>query len=266
VHRRRGGACRGLAVVNVKTFFVDALGSALELELGTPEDVLRHVTPDVLAQHLPRPLWARLLIACIGAPRVDARLVVETIGVPNLCEHVPPAIIWACIAEIGQRVLGGVIVSRPTPQPHQLKPLVSPPPEVVAAPPAAAAPPRGPVAAPGRPIPTPVNEPFADLIDELESEAPAPAAQRTPTRPPTTPRFRQNATNVGRGNPVAARRPQAAAPPRPLARRGSTEVSEIEADTEIGKDGWGKDTAVAVDDSQLVDWSPNDTVGDNDKR
>ena len=92
--------------MNIKAFFVDALDSALDLGIGTPDDVLRHVTPDVLATHLPRPLWARLLTACLGAPRVDAQLVVETIGIPNLCEHVPTSIIWACIAEIGARSLG----------------------------------------------------------------------------------------------------------------------------------------------------------------
>jgi hypothetical protein len=59
--------------VNAKAFLVDALTSALDLGLATPDDVVRHVTPDVLAAHLPRPLWARLLTACFGAPHVDAQ-------------------------------------------------------------------------------------------------------------------------------------------------------------------------------------------------
>ena len=92
--------------MNLKAFLTDALGQALELGIGTPDDVLRHVTPDVLATHLPRPLWARLFTACLGAARVDAQLVVETIGVPNLCEHVPSYLIWACISEIAARSLG----------------------------------------------------------------------------------------------------------------------------------------------------------------
>src|SRR5438477_5954670 len=97
--------------MNLKGFFVDALSSALDLGVGKPEDLLKHVTPDVLAAHLPRPLWARLLTACVGAPRVDAQLVVETIGVPNLCEHVPAPIIWACIAELASRALGGTVLA-----------------------------------------------------------------------------------------------------------------------------------------------------------
>jgi hypothetical protein len=113
--------------VNLKAFFVATLSSALDLGIAVPDDVLRHVTPDVLAHNLPRPLWARLLTACVGAPRVDAQLVVETIGVPNLCEHVPAPIIWACIEEIAQRSLGGVVMaaavapsSRPTAAPASI--------------------------------------------------------------------------------------------------------------------------------------------------
>src|SRR5687767_14503109 len=111
---RRGGRARRChrrgGPVNAKGFFVAALSSALDLGIATPEDVLRHVTPDVLSLHLPRPLWARLLTAALGAPKVDAQLVVETIGVPNLCEHVPSPIIWACISEIAARSLSGVPV------------------------------------------------------------------------------------------------------------------------------------------------------------
>src|SRR5262249_51764361 len=90
-----------------KTFFVDALGSALDFGIGTPEDVIRHLTPDVLSIHLPRPLWARLLAACLGTPKLDAMLIIETIGVPNLCEHIPSQLIWNVISELGGRALGG---------------------------------------------------------------------------------------------------------------------------------------------------------------
>ena len=109
VHRGGRGARRREqdgGHVNLKAFFVATLSTALDLGIAVPDDVIRHVTPDVLAAHLPRPLWARLLTACVGAARVDAQLVVETIGVPNLCEHVPVAILWQCISEIAQRSLG----------------------------------------------------------------------------------------------------------------------------------------------------------------
>jgi len=92
--------------VNLKAFFVDAFAAALETGVATTDDILRHATPDVLSIHLPRPLWARLIAACLGAPRVDSRLVVETIGLPNLAEHIPAQLMWAVIAEVGARALG----------------------------------------------------------------------------------------------------------------------------------------------------------------
>lgn len=237
--------------MNIKAFFVDALGSALELGIGTPEDVLRHVTPDVLATHLPRPLWARLLTACLGAPRVDARVVVETIGIANLCEHVPAQLIWGCVAEIGARSLG-IPIERPV--------VLAPPP------PPQEARGSGPVApvaiGPSIPVPTPTpspDQPLADLITELEQEGTPEPRAALRARPPTTNRFRQSNTQSGRTPTLgAARRPQAPAS-APLAgvrgqtpRRTGTEVSEPEPETNVESD-W-RQREIPVDESQLVDW------------
>lgn len=241
--------------MNIKAFFVDALSSALELGIGTPDDVLRHVTPDVLAAHLPRPLWARLLTACIGAPRVDARVVVETIGMANLCEHVPAQVIWGCIAEIGARSLGKS-VERPV--------VLAPPPP----PQERAGSGTGPVAAPvaiGPSIPAPAatpaaDQPLADLITELEQEgSPEPRAGALRARPPATNRFRQSNTQSGRTPTLgSARRPQAVAATPAVARtatgprRTGTEVSEPEPETNVESD-W-RQREIPVDESQLVDW------------
>ncbi len=232
--------------MNVKAFFVDALTSALDLGIAQPDDVLRHVTPDVLAQHLPRPLWARLLTACLGAPRVDAQLVIETIGLPNLAEHIPAQLIWGVIAEVGARSLGHAFeaparpaIATPPPAPKPTQPLTAPPPpEVVTS---APRPTPQPMPAVGPDIPAPASAALADLINELETSEPAPVRSRTPTAQ----RFRQSNTGIGRLG-SAQRRPQVAATPaagRP-ARRGGTEVSDESVGSEI-----------AVDDSQLVDWS-----------
>jgi hypothetical protein len=269
VHLGSGGPCRcdqRGGVVNVKAFFGDALGQALELGIGTADDVLRHVTPDVLSTHLPRPLWARLLTACLGAPKVDAQLVVETIGVPNLCEHVPAHIIWACIAEIGARSLGQAFTAAPPimtraslsqspsgpptrPTPPPMSSVLAPPPE-----PAAAA---GAVAASEKAV----NQPLAELITELESDERPITPQRA--RTPTGQRFRQSNTGIGRlGATAQPRRPMATAatPPAtpPIAskpRRTGTEADDAETEAE----GW-RSKEIAVDDSQLVDWQSSETT------
>src|SRR3569832_937785 len=123
-----------------KTWFANVVKSGLENQIFIPADVL--------AAYLPKPLWARLFTACLGAARVDAQLVVETIGVPNLCEHVPTTILWQCISEIAQRSLGQAYVAPPpivtrrstempaaTPTtPPPVGSMLAPPPEALAAP------------------------------------------------------------------------------------------------------------------------------------
>jgi hypothetical protein len=300
VHRggcSAGGCHQHGGVVNLKAFFVASLQTALDLQIATPEDILKHVTPDILSQYLPRPLWARVFTACLGAPRVDATLVVETIGVPNLCEHVPAQLIWACIADIGNRSLGKPVSEEPivlrpksvsqgfaAPEPMPAsssksgpQPLTAPPPDVIAKP---ANPPLAPAPKVGPSIPAPSVSPagtgaqaLSDIVAELEAESSRdekPATPRTTTgRVPTQQRFRQSQTGIGsRVQPNATpppekgtgtRRPQADAKPPTLltTRRGQTEAEESETETSVGK---GDDwrTALAVEDEQLVDWQSAD--------
>jgi hypothetical protein len=266
MHRRRGGARRCQqdgGLVNLKGFFVATLSSALDLGIASADDVLRHVTPDVLAAHLPRPLWARLLTASLGAARVDAQLVVETVGVPNLCEHVPAQIIWSCIDELGQRALGGVVIATPAAAPISRPnaaasisrpiPLATPPPPATEPRVAATAP-----AAVGPSIPLPG-------IAGTDAEADPARARQPPGQ-----RFRQSSTGIGRlATSTSARRPQAqAAPPPPTppiavepaaaprVKRGQTDA-DFDLETFVGgKDDWKN--VLAVEDEQLVDWSASE--------
>jgi hypothetical protein len=254
--------------MNIKAFFVDALGGALELGIGTPEDVLRHITPDILATHLPRPLWARLLTAMLGAPRVDARLIVETIGVANLCEHVPAQIVGGCIAELGARSIG----QEPevtAPSRTQMGRVIPPPPSerstssssssssasssvITSAAPVSIG--------PSIPAPAPtaaVDQPLADVITELEQDEQRNLRPRTATGS----RFRQSSTQSGRTPLGSGRRPQAAATPAsPIRtpRRTGTDVVEPEPETRVEGDWRGAD--IPVDDSQLVDWQADGTT------
>ena len=219
--------------MNIKQFFVDALRAAIELKVATYDDVLRHVTPEVLSVNLPRPLWARLLTACLGAPRVDAQLVVETIGIPNVCEHVPSPLIWSCIAEFAARALGQAPSAKTT---QSARALVAPPPDIANAPTATG---------------------VQDINDLEQSDEPRRGGSQP--RSPAAQRFRQSNTgNVARGLNTNVRRPQAAAPsaptilPRPSANRRGAEP-EPEPATSVETSDWGG-KEIAVDDSQLVDW------------
>lgn len=253
--------------MNLKGFFVDALSSALDQTVASPDDVIKHVTPEILSAHLPRPLWARLLTACLGAPHVDAQLVVETIGVPNLCEHIPTPTMWGCLAELGARAIGAEVeagdgIVRPSQAtktgPTQSKPLISaPPPAEVKREPTAPTP----VAA-GPSIPNPGGR---DQVSEVVASLDAEEKTQTPSRARTTSqRFRQSNTGIGRLAATSSRRPQAAALPSVLpARRGQTESDPYDVETEVGKDDWKN--ALVVEDEQLVDWSgAEETVTSSD--
>jgi len=255
--------------MNLKGFLADTLSHALDLGIATPDDVVRHVTPDILAEHLPRPLWARLLTACMGAPQVDSQLVVETIGIPNLCEHVPVHIMWTCIAEVGVRSLGGEFVPAPVSATRApAMPLtITPPPEPEERPAPTTSPrPRGPSIPPPVGGPTTQTSPaiandLADVVASLEADdraASPPTMSRS--RTPTHQRFRQSsgAGRLASASNNSSRRPQAAAPAEPPRshRRGATEVNEYEIETEVGKEDWK--STLAVEDEQLVDWSASE--------
>jgi hypothetical protein len=296
--RAGGGGTCGREAVNLKAFLVDALGNALELGLGTPDDVLRFVTPDVLSNHLPRPLWARLFTACLGASKVDAQLVVDTIGVPNLCEHMPSDLIWSSIAAIASKSLGGVsavaipsapqIVTR-SQTPARGIPAASTPakgvPVAAAAtpakgvpltpPPPAATPPAE---APTRPTPTgvlkttipaPGASPSASLANLDLDDEPSGAPSRA--RTPTGQRFRQAQSGLSRmaAATAAARRPQAQAPaPQPavIPPKGTSPGTTprrgaadlAELETETSVGEKDWDQEINVDEDQLVDWQSSE--------
>jgi hypothetical protein len=264
--------------MSAKRFLVDALGSALGVGLATPDDVLRHITADVLAEHLPRPLWSRLLAASLGAARLDSALVVETIGVANICEHIPSEIVFGCITEIAHRALGKNLVA-PPPAPmlaRGARATIPPPPisastssDVLTS--AVVAGPLGPDA-PGEDDISNLAASLGDAIDEalLPDEPRGDGRSRSPTRPParaglsTRPgassRKPQTAAPVPVATP-AGRVPQALVPP---VRRGQTELETFE-DSDFGSEGETRvglststvESEVAVDEEQLVDWQPS---------
>jgi hypothetical protein len=123
--------------VSITRFFVDAFTSALDRGIASSHDLIRHFTPEVLAAHLPRPLWARLLTACLGAARVDATTIVDTVGVANLCEHLPKPLLWTCLAELAAAALSGAAIASPPKPATVVAPSGSP--EVLLPPPPASA-------------------------------------------------------------------------------------------------------------------------------
>jgi hypothetical protein len=90
-----------------RRFLQEVLRSGLELGTATADDVLRHITPEILAHHLPVALKTKLLVASLSAERMTPGLIVETLGIEALAEHAPMGVLWACFQECARRVVGG---------------------------------------------------------------------------------------------------------------------------------------------------------------
>lgn len=98
-----------------RRFLYEIIGMGLELETVSPDDVLRHITPEVLAHHLPVALKAKLLHASLNAERMTPALVVESIGVEGLVEHSPMPALWAVVRSAVERQLGSLPDRVPVP-------------------------------------------------------------------------------------------------------------------------------------------------------
>ncbi|MEO7734919.1 MAG: hypothetical protein ABIY55_28450 [Kofleriaceae bacterium] len=261
-----------------QAWFARMMESGLENDIFAPSDVLAHATPDVLASHLPPDLLSKVLTASLAAGSMTPERVLETVGVPNLCEHIPLHILWGCVEEIGHRSLSGVVMA-PASAPGSR--------------------PVGTVAATAsRPVPLATPPPPPPATPAIESRPAPPATTLGPSIPmpsidgdagnqgrvPPGQRFRPSSSGVGRLSATSnARRPQAqATPPSPppaidtagrtdAVPRGKRGASDADFDLETfvgGKDDWKN--ALAVEDEQLVDWSASDEAapppGDDRKR
>ncbi|MEM9493878.1 MAG: hypothetical protein AAGC55_32320 [Myxococcota bacterium] len=95
-----------------QNFLEAALAVGLDSDLLQPEDVLRHLSPDILASNLPSEAKTKLLAASLHAGKMDADLVFEALDVRTFAENMPRHRLWACIAEAAQKALNGDTTGR----------------------------------------------------------------------------------------------------------------------------------------------------------
>ncbi len=81
------------------------LEDGLRLGVLEPADLLRHATPSVLATDLPPTMVASLLQAGLSGGGFNPEVVVSTLGVPALAEHVPLPVLWACVRQAAEIVI-----------------------------------------------------------------------------------------------------------------------------------------------------------------
>lgn len=93
----------GMSTEQRQQWFTRMMESGLENSMFLPSDVLQHVTPDILANHLPPELMTRLLTASLAAGSMTPDRVLETVTPELLAKHLPHDVLWACIAAAAAR-------------------------------------------------------------------------------------------------------------------------------------------------------------------
>ena len=81
------------------------LEEGLRLGVLSPEDILRHMTPAVLATDLPPTLVASVLQAGLDGNRFEPVVVVQTLGAEQLAEHMPLPLLWSCLEDAANIII-----------------------------------------------------------------------------------------------------------------------------------------------------------------
>jgi hypothetical protein len=121
-----------------REFFRRGLAAALATQVLTPVDVIGHVDAAVLVEHFPDDLNTKLLETGLAAGKLDAAMIVDVMGTHAIAAHAPPPVLWACLAQAGERAPGAIERSATTEPTHASRSVASRgEPERAAAPPPA---------------------------------------------------------------------------------------------------------------------------------
>ncbi|MCA9666598.1 MAG: hypothetical protein KC503_13445 [Myxococcales bacterium] len=88
---------------NYEKWLAIVLAAALDHDILQPDDVLRYVTPEVLASHLPPDVMSNVLAASLTAGQMTAEVILRTAGPGVLSRYVPPDILWSAVREASRR-------------------------------------------------------------------------------------------------------------------------------------------------------------------
>jgi hypothetical protein len=79
------------------------LGAGLDQKLLSPSQLVVHVTPEVLAHHLPPDVMTRVLALSLAAGQMTPDRVFETLTPDVLVDNVPLEVLWRCIDAAAER-------------------------------------------------------------------------------------------------------------------------------------------------------------------
>lgn len=92
---------------NRRTWLAIVLDEGLNLGILTPEDILRHATPAIIATDLPPPLVASLIEAGLAHGMFTPDVLVHHLGPRTIAEHMPIPVLWDCVNEVAEELVSG---------------------------------------------------------------------------------------------------------------------------------------------------------------
>ena len=79
------------------------MAAALDHNVLQPEDVIRHVTPAILAAHLPPDVMSNVLAASLTAGQMTPEVILRSAGPGVLSRYIPPDVLWQAVTEAAKR-------------------------------------------------------------------------------------------------------------------------------------------------------------------
>ena len=80
-------------------WFTRIIEAGLAENIFGAQEVLTHVTPEVMANHLPPDVMTKVLQSSLAAGTMTPDRVLETLTPEILSEHIPLPVLWACVAQ-----------------------------------------------------------------------------------------------------------------------------------------------------------------------
>ena len=79
------------------------MAAALDHSILQPEDVINHVSPAILASHLPPDVMSNVLAASLTAGQMTAEVILRSAGPGVLSRYIPPDVLWNAVLEAVER-------------------------------------------------------------------------------------------------------------------------------------------------------------------
>lgn len=84
-------------------WFAEIVQAGLDEGMFGPSEVVEHVTPDILAKHVPTELLGKVLEAALSASTMTPDGLLETLDARALARHIPHEVLWNCVAAAAER-------------------------------------------------------------------------------------------------------------------------------------------------------------------